>query len=187
VVTRSLLQRTESTGRGVTTGVRAVTRAATAITGARETSTGQGFRVRGCAFPLRYSHVGSSRSMVYRPSPRRALAAAIPMCGAQPDNGVRTSCKPLGVLRCGTPAGYRGTRGNTITVTKRESTGRACYTRSHSSYTGCYGCYGRNSIGNSAVTSCNTDDCSLIHDGRFARQWMCWVLRCRTMENSPGS
>jgi len=55
---------------------------------------------------------------------RGALAAANAICGARPANGVGTSCKPLAVLKCGRPTGYIGKCGNTITVTKRESTGR---------------------------------------------------------------
>jgi len=55
---------------------------------------------------------------------------------------------------CGRPTGYIGKCGNTITVTKREHRA-GCYTRSHSSYTGCDGGRGRN-MGNSKVTPCNT-------------------------------
>jgi hypothetical protein len=56
--------------------------------------------------------------------------------------------------RGGRPAGYIGKCGNT--VTKREHRA-GCYTRSHSRYTGGEGGRGRNSIGNSTVTPCNTD------------------------------
>jgi hypothetical protein len=52
------------------------------------------------------------------PFPRRALAAVIAMWGAQPGNGVGTSCKPLAVIK-----GVGGPR-VTEAVTKKESTGR---------------------------------------------------------------
>jgi hypothetical protein len=171
----------ESIGQGVTTGVRAVTRAVTAVTGAPGRSTGQGLRVRGCAlcYRIRISDV-LDRWSIYRP-PDALWPPGSRRAGRSAAMGVGTSCKPFPILRCSRPTGYIGQCGNTITVTKREHwAGR--YTWSHSSYTGCEGGRGRNSIGNSTVTPCNTDDYSPIHDDRIARQWMCWAWRCRTAE-----